>query len=102
MRIVLTTCPINEAEKLRESLLKEKLAACALIIPMKESKFLWEGKIDCAEESLLVFKTQKKLAGKLFQRIKDIHPYDIPFIAEVDVKKVNESYERWLNKVLAK
>ena len=101
MRIVLTTCPKNESEKIRKGVLKEKLAACVLIIPMKESKFLWEGKIDCGEESLLVFKTREGLVEKLFQRIKKLHPHDIPFIGEVDVKRVNEDYEKWLDEVLA-
>lgn len=99
MRIVLTTCPINKSEKIREKILEEKLAACVLSIPMNESKFLWKGKIDSEKENLLIFKTRKDLVTKLFGRIKELHPYDISFIAEIDVEKVNKEYEEWLNEV---
>jgi len=99
MRIVLTTCPINESEKIREKILEEKLAACVLSIPMNESKFLWKGKIDSEKENLLVFKTRKNLVDKLFKKLKEIHPYDTPFIAEINVEKVDKEYEEWLNEV---
>lgn len=99
MRIVITTCSINESEKIREKILEEKLAACVLSITMNESKFLWKGKIDSQKENLLIFKTRDDLVDKLFKRLKEIHPYDIPFIAEINVEKVNKDYEKWLNEV---
>jgi len=61
MGMVLTTCPVNESEKIRQTILEEKLTACVLSISMNESKFLWKGKINSTNEDLLVFKTRKSL-----------------------------------------
>jgi periplasmic divalent cation tolerance protein len=98
MRLVLTTCPIDKSEKLVDEVLKSKLAGCALSIPSK-SKFWWKGKIDEEKESLIIFKTKKGLIEKLFEKIKELHPYEVPFIAEVKVEKVNEEYLKWLEEV---
>lgn len=99
MRIVLTTCPKNESEKLRQKILEEKLAGCVLSIKIEKSKSWWKGKINSEKENLLLFKTRDDLVHKLFKRIKQLHSYDVPFIAEIDVEKVNEEYEKWLNEV---
>lgn len=101
MRIVLTTCPVKDVEKIRDGILDAKLAGCILNIKMEESKFFYKGKIDCEKETLLVFKTRDDLVDKLFEKIKELHPYDVPFIAEIDVERVNKEYEKWLNEVTA-
>ncbi len=98
--MIISTCPVEYSEKIREKILKEKLAGCVLNIPMKESKYWWEGKLDCGEEDLLVFKTTEELMEKLFERLKELHPYDVPFIVEVDLDKVNEEYDKWLKEVM--
>ena len=100
MRMVLTTVPIGKSGKLKTKILEEKLAGCVIDIGLlTPSKFWYKGKIDKENESLLVFKTREDLVDKLFQRIKELHQYDCPFIAEVNVEKVNKEYEQWLNKV---
>ena len=98
MRLVLTTCPTDKSEKLVDKILKSKLAGCVLSIPSK-SKFWWKGKIDEEKESLIIFKTRKELVGKLFEKIKELHPHEVPFIAEIRVKKVNDEYFEWLKEV---
>ena len=99
MIIVLTTCPVKNSEKIREIILKEKLAAGALSIPMNESKFWWKGKLDSEKEDLLVFKTSNKKSEKIFKKIKELHSYEVPFIAQLDIDKVNSEFEKWINDV---
>jgi len=96
MQLILTTCPANESKKITDEILKSKLAGCVLNISLKESKFWWKGKINQEKEVLLIFKTTNNLVDKLFKKIKELHPYKVPFIGEVDIKKVNEEYEKWL------
>ena len=98
MRLVLTTCPVDKSEKLVDKILKSKLAGCVLSIPSK-SKFWWKGKIDEEKESLIIFKTKEELIEELFKKIKELHPYEVPFIGEVKVERVNEEYLRWLEEV---
>jgi len=99
MRLVLTTCPLDKSKKLIEEIVKSKLAGCGLEVCLSESKFWWKGKIDEEKETLIIFKTRDGLVEKLFKKIKELHPYDIPFIGEIEIKKVNEEYLEWLKKV---
>jgi len=99
MKFVITTCPTDKIKEIKERVLQEKLAACSLVVPLKESKFWWKGQLTSEEEDLIVFKTRKDLVYKVFKRIKELHPYDVPFIAELDVEKVYDKYEEWLNEV---
>lgn len=102
MRMILTTCPKKESDNIRKIILESRLAGCALSLKMDKSMFFWEGKIDSDEESLLVFKTTNSLAGRLFDKIREVHPYKTPFIAEVDIFRVNKEYEEWLESVSKK
>jgi len=99
MRLVLTTCPVDKSKKLIDEILKSKLAACVLDVFLSKSKSWWKGKIDEEKESLIIFKTRKELVKKLFKKIKEFHPYEVPFIGEIEVKKVNEEYMKWLKEV---
>ena len=99
MRLVLTTCPIDKSNELIDKILKSKLAACVLDVCLTKSKFWWKGKIDEGEESLIIFKTRRKLVKKLFKKIKELHPYEVPFIGMIEVKKVDEEYMKWLKEV---
>ena len=99
MRLVLTTCPVKKSKKLIDEVLKSRLAGCVLDVCLSKSKFWWKGKIDEEKETLIVFKTRKGLVPELFKKIKELHPYKIPFIGEIEVKKVNEEYMKWLREV---
>ena len=98
MRLVLTTCPVNKSQMLIDEILKLKLAACASKMDIN-SKFWWKGKIDEEKECLIIFKTRKELIKKLFEKIKEIHPYEVPEIIEIKVEKVNDEYLEWLKDV---
>jgi len=102
LKLILTTCLVDKSEELVDEILKLKLAGCVLTVPLMESKFWWKGKIEKKKEYLIIFKTTDELASKLFQKIKELHPYEVPFIAEVNVEKVNEDYLKWLEEVTVK
>ena len=95
MRLVLTTCQADKFQMLIDKILKLKLAACASKIDVN-SKFWWKGKIDEEKECLIIFKTRKELVKKLFKKIKEIHPYEVPEIIEIKVEKVYDKYLEWL------
>lgn len=99
MRIVLTTCPVDKSKKLIDEVLKSRLAACANEIELLRSRFWWKGKIDEKRESLIMFKTRKELVQRLFKRIREIHPYEVPEIVELKVGKVYNKYLKWLKDV---
>lgn len=97
--IVMTTFENEEqAEKIIESVLKEKLAACIQTFNIK-SHYVWNNEI-CKESELLVwFKTQNKLYGELDKLIKRLHPYETPEIIKVDIAEGDKTYLEWMNNV---
>ncbi len=93
----MTTTPERDAKRIKEDVLKKKLAGCVLEFSSK-SMFLWKGKIEEENEVLLIFKTTKQVSSKLKQFLKQIHPYEMPFIASVDVE-ANKEYLAWLEEI---
>jgi len=95
--LVLTTLPNRaQAEKLSRQILKERLAACINSVKGLESLFWWDGKIDRAKETLLLIKTRTSCFNRLRVFIEKHHPYSVPEIIAVPIRKGNASYLKWL------
>lgn len=91
------TCPSTKvAESLAKSALKNRLTACANIIPNMKSLYHWQGKIESAKECILILKTKKKLASKLEKLIVAKHPYQCVCLLEIDIAQSHAAYEKWL------
>ncbi len=75
-----TTDTIETAKTIARSLIKEKLVACVHIIPKIESIYRWQGKIEEANECVLLAKTSERNVQKTIQRIRSLHPYEVPEI----------------------
>ena len=89
MKIIYSTFPnMRSAKKICKKMLEEKLCACVNIFPIK-SMYWWKGKIENDNEISVFFKTKKE--RELKSRIKKLHPYDVPFIGEIDVN-ANKEY----------
>jgi len=100
-RVVLVTCSSREeAEKISKTLVEEKLAACVNIISTIKSIFWWEGKIDEAEEHLLIIKTKAEKIENLIAKIKGLHSYSVPEIISLPVLEGNKEYLTWIEKSL--
>lgn len=96
MRFVLTTYPSEEAALAAvEEVLRQKLAACANVVPAR-SRYWWKGRLESADEALVLFKTVPKRVGALFRHLETTHPYDVPEVAELDVPRVGSAYLRYL------
>ncbi len=98
--VYITTSDVLESKKIAKALLKERLIACANIIPQIESLYLWEGEIEEDTESLLVAKTRSERVDNVIKMVEKIHSYDIPCILQIQVKKGSENYLEWLESEL--
>jgi len=100
MIIIYITCKDSEeAEKIAEHLLKERLIGCANIFPVK-SIYWWKGKIQKDNETVLLAKSKKEKFKSIELAVKKIHSYDIPLIESWDISDVNKEYLDWLEKEL--
>lgn len=98
--VLVTTASKQEAEKIAQQLLEEKLIACINIVGPVTSYFHWAGKIDNAEEYLMLMKSRTDLFEELSKRVKALHSYDVPEIIALPVLYGATSYLEWLDSVL--
>lgn len=85
------------ADKIARTLVEEKLAACVNIIPSLKSIYRWQGKIEEAQELLLIIKTKTILAKDVITIVKSIHSYSVPEIIFIDIIEGNNDYLNWLS-----
>jgi len=95
--IFVTAANKKEAKKIAAGLVKEKLAACVNIIEGVRSLFRWQGKIDMAQEVLLVIKSRKTLMNRLIKKVKSLHSYEVPEIIALPIICGDKKYLKWLD-----
>ncbi len=95
--IGLVTVPnMEEARRISEALVKERLVACSNIVSGVESIYRWEGEVQSDAEVLCIFKTRKALFGALRDRVLELHSYDVPEVIAMDIIAGNRAYLEWL------
>jgi periplasmic divalent cation tolerance protein len=100
-RLVLTTAANpDDARRLARTLVEERLAACATLIPAAESIYRWEGRIESAAETLLLLKTAPDQLAALQARLHELHPYDTPEFLVLPVEAGSDRYLAWLHACL--
>ena len=99
--VVLVTTPSQEVgEQIAGALLEQRLAASVNIIPAVTSLFTWQGRVEHAQEVLLVIKSRAGLfQERLIPLIQEIHPYEVPQIIALPIVMGAESYLNWLDEV---
>jgi len=98
--ILVTSKDKQEAEKISQLLLKERLIACANIVSPVTSFFHWVGKIERAEECLVVMKSRRDLFGQVAEHVKRVHSYEVPEVLAVPIVDSSKAYLDWMSVVL--
>ena len=94
---VYTTWPSAvEAEQAGRALVERRLAACVNILPGMVSLYWWEGKIERADEAVMIVKTRASLTGELEAAVKSLHPYSVPAFAVMPLESIETNYLSWL------
>ena len=97
VNIVYTTVGSEEeAVLIARTVVEEKLAACANIIPSTRSIYRWQGKVEDESESLIFIKTRSDSVEALIARIKELHTYDVPDIIAIPIEKGYQPYLDWV------
>ena len=87
----------KEAEKIAETLITEKLAACVNYFQVN-SIYTWEGKVVKDSEYALLCKTRKENFNKIKKRVKEIHSYKVPAILALEIIDGNSDFLEWIDK----
>ncbi len=99
--VVLVTVPDQKtAELLAHRLLEARLIACAQFLPGLTSIYEWKGKVETAQEWLVIMKTRSDVFEKLCERIQSLHPYEVPQIVALPIERGHLPYLQWIDTVM--
>jgi periplasmic divalent cation tolerance protein len=95
--LALSTFPDAEiAGRISNQLVSERFAACANILPAVQSIYRWKGEIESANESLVFFKVSESAQSAFQDKLRSLHPYDVPEIIFLPVTFGLPEYLRWV------
>lgn len=95
--ILITTTFDNkdEANKIINLLLKERLVSCCQISNITSS-YHWKGNIEVSDEFLVQMKTKKELYKDVEKVILDNHSYEVAQIVSYDITDGYSEYLKWI------
>ena len=96
IQITTTTETKEEAEKIAQYLVEQKLAACVQITGPIASTYRWKGKVETACEWLCLIKTREDFFDKVEAAIKKLHSYETPEIIAMPIVKGTKEYLSWI------
>ena len=95
--IVLTTLPADaESGTFGRTLVEERLAACVNLLPPMESVYRWEGQVERDTERQVIIKTARDRVAALWDRIRELHPYETPEFVVLTISDGSEAYLKWI------
>ena len=94
--VYVTAKDAAEAGRIAETVVEERLAACANVLGAIGSVYRWKGKVCEDNEVALVLKTSNERKSELIDRIKQLHSYDTPCIACLPIVDGNPDFLKWI------
>ena len=86
----------DEAISIANTLLKDKLIACANIEEKVTSLYHWEGSIQQENEIVAWFKTTAPHVPSVIERIKSLHSYQLPSITAWPSLVTEPAFANWV------
>ena len=97
MHLIYITLPTkDEAIKIANKLVKDRLVACVNIHDGVTSIYEWEGKIQQNQEITLICKTSDESVDNVIKMVTKKHPYACPCIIAINIEKGNEDFLTWV------
>jgi periplasmic divalent cation tolerance protein len=96
LQVTTTTDSEAEARKLAELAVESRLAACGQVLSPITSVYWWDGKVENAQEWMVLLKTTANRVEQLIDRLRAEHSYDTPEIVAVPIVSGNPAYLDWI------
>ncbi len=97
LSIYVTAANEAEAKMIAQTVVEERLAACANLLGPIQSIYWWDGKMCEEGEFALLFKASSSRIKELIVRIKSLHSYDVPCITCHPIADGNPDFLGWIS-----
>ena len=95
--VVMTTLPADaDGPAFGRAILSERLAACVNLLAPMESVYRWEGRVEQESERQVIIKTTRDRLNALWDRVRELHPYEVPEFIVLAIADGNEAYLKWV------
>ena len=102
MKLIVSTAPEEEADRIASGLLEARLVACVNLVRGVRSRYWWKGALEEAGETILVMKTADGLVDRAIEKLVELHPYDVPEAVVFDAVGGWRPYLDWVEEVTTK
>lgn len=99
LRLILMTCPQDQAEKLLRAALDERLIACGNVVAGVRSHYWWQGAVCSDDEALVVMETAADRLDTAMRRLAELHPYEVPKLLAFTPTAAHGPYAAWAHDV---
>ncbi len=86
----------EEAGRIAQALVGERLAACVNVVPGVASVYRWKGAVHEDDELLLVIKTRAEAVEALRARLLALHSYELPEVVVLPIAGGHAPYLDWI------
>ena len=94
--VYMTAGSTEEAQRIGETLVEKRLAACVNIIDGMQSIYRWEGAIQKDREVVMIAKTTQSCLPRLIDTVNTLHSYDCPCIVSFDIDGGQPAFLDWI------
>ena len=96
LQVTVAAASREEAERITGSAVEQRLAACGQVIGPVASTYRWEGKVERAEEWLILLKTTRARFPELQRHVLRPHSYRVPEIIPTAITAGATDYLDWI------
>ena len=99
VEISLTCGSWQEAQKITDALLEQRLVACVEQLEIR-SKNWWQGTIEDSQEIKLIMRTVAANYDRIEQVVTKLHSYETFVLEMLPIERLNKAAETWLYETL--
>jgi periplasmic divalent cation tolerance protein len=94
--LYVTAASAEEARKIGETLVAERLVACVNILAPISSIYWWQGQIQRDSEAAMIAKTRAELVERVIARVRSLHSYTVPCVVSLPIETGNPAFLGWV------
>ncbi|HEX5929400.1 MAG TPA: divalent-cation tolerance protein CutA [Solirubrobacterales bacterium] len=97
VQVLTTAGSEEEAERICDALVEDRLAACVQVAGPVRSTYRWRGKVEREHEWQCLAKTEMRLYDEVEAAIRRVHSYEEPEILAIPVLAGSRGYLDWIS-----